>query len=91
MTRALVVSGAMRCVVSAGAIFIESAILIESARVLSAAALLFCAFLHAPAAMTTRATANAMRFMLAPVEVQGRGVGTRNVHSGPLQSSSANL
>jgi hypothetical protein len=56
-------------VVSPGAIFIESAILIESARVLSAA-LLFCAFLHAPAAMTTTATAKAMRFMLAPVEVR---------------------
>jgi hypothetical protein len=29
--------------------------------------LLCSAFLHAPAAMTTTATANAMRFMLAPL------------------------
>jgi len=58
---------AIMCVVSAGAIFIESAILIDE---VSAAALLFCAFLHAPAAMTTTATANAMRFMRAPVEVR---------------------
>jgi hypothetical protein len=58
---------AIMCVVSPGAIFIESAIIF----VLSAAVLLFWAFLHAPAAMTTTATANAMRFMLAPVEVRG--------------------
>ena len=64
---------AIMCVVSAGAIFIESAIFIDE---LSAAALLFWAFLHAPAAMTTTATANAMRFMLAPVEVRGGVVTT---------------
>jgi len=58
------------CIVSPGAIFIESAIPIESARALSAAAaaLRLSAFLHAPAAMTTSAMTNAMRFMLSPVE-----------------------
>src|ERR1044072_6129837 len=63
-------AGAGRVLAASGAaLFIESAIMcVVSARVLSAA--LFCAFLHAPAAMTTSATANAMRFMRAPVEVR---------------------
>ena len=66
----------IRCIVSV-AIFIESAILIESAiRALSAAVWLCPAFLHAPAAMTTIATANAMRFMLSPVRGPGGTGGT---------------
>src|SRR6266576_1229060 len=77
------------CVVSPGAIFIESAIRV----VVSAAmpALLFCAFLQAPAAMTTTATANAMRFMLSPVKGPVGRKRRRNVHRGPAQSSSGNL
>ena len=70
---------------SAGAIiFIESAILVVSARVVLA--LLFCAFEHAPAAMTTTATANAIRFMLAPVEVR---VAETETYMGDLRSQAA--
>jgi len=71
------------CVVSPGAIFIESAIIFDESA--GGVVLLCSAFLHAPAAMTTTATANAMRFMLAPVEVWVGG--RRNVHRGPTQSS----
>src|SRR5256885_9269444 len=51
----------------------------------SVAVLLCSAFLHAPAAMTTSATANTMRFMLAPVKVRGHGPRSEE-HTSELQS-----
>src|SRR5438105_9208433 len=86
--RAFVVSP-IRCVVSV-VIFIESDIRVVVSVVMRVVSevVFCCAFVHAPAAMTTSATTNAMRFMRAPVEGPG---GRRNVHRRPAQSSIAKL